>query len=86
MVTPESLANEIGLTLEEFVMVKGVEFAKYTDSTGDTRYHLVYPDGHVNTMSLAEVYSEGNLTKARTRKGDMEVMVDDDGIHEHWDE
>lgn len=86
MVTIDSLADQLDLDFEEEMMVKGVEFAKFTDEDDEVRYHLIYPDGHLDPMSLSEVYSRGNYTLARTRQGDMEVMVDDDGVHEHWDE
>lgn len=82
--TPEELADELDLTFEGTEMVVGVEFAEYTDNDGKTRYHLVYPDGNIDPMSLHDVYGDGNLTMARTRQGDLEVMVDDDGIHREW--
>lgn len=81
----ETLAEELDLTLEETVMVKGVEFARYTDSDGKERFHLIYPSGNVETMSLSDVYPEGNYTMGVTRQGDREVMIDDDGIHTNWD-
>ena len=83
--TPEELAEKLDLTLEGRELVAGVEFAEYTDEDGKTRYHLIYPNGYVDTMSLVDVHKDGNYTKARTRKGDRECMVDDDGIHLHWD-
>lgn len=82
--TPEKFAEKLDLTFEGTEWVVGVEFAEYTDSDGNTRYHLIYPDGDIDTMSLSEVYADGNLTMARTRQGDLEVMVDDDGIHREW--
>ena len=81
---PNEFADELDLTLEDEIMVKGVEFAKYTDKNDNTRYHLVDDEGYVHPEILKEVYSSGNYTLARTSTGDKEVMVDDDGIHDHW--
>lgn len=81
---PEEFAEELDLTFEGTDMVVGVEFAEFTDTSGKTRYHLVYPDGDVDTQSLVDVYADGNFAMARTRQGDLEVMVDDDGVHREW--
>lgn len=82
--TPEQFADELDLTLEGRRMLKGVEFAEYTDDDGDSLFTLIYPDGNVDTQTLSAVYADGNLTMGRTRKGDLEVMLDDDGVHRDW--
>jgi hypothetical protein len=81
---PEKLAEKLEIEFIRTEMVAGVEVALYKDDDGNERYHLVYPDGTVNTMSLSRVFKDGNYAKGITRKGDMEVMLDDDGVHEHW--
>lgn len=78
---PEKLDEELNVTLEGTKMIKGVEIAEYTTGEEETIYHLVYPDGHIDEKALSEVWADGNYTKGRTRKGDKEVMLDDDGIH-----
>lgn len=81
---PEPFADEIGMTFKGTEMVVGVEIAEFEDEDGGTCYHLVYPDGHIDTQSLSKVYKDGNYTMGITRHGDLEVMIDDDGIHRDW--
>jgi hypothetical protein len=82
--TPEEYGESIDIEFLETTMVKGVQFAKFEDNAGELRYHLIYPDGRVDATWLTEVYSEGNLTLAKTRKNNREVMVDDEGIHDDF--
>lgn len=82
--TPEEYSESVDLDFLSTTMVKGVEFAKFGDDEGELRYHLIYPDGTVDATWLTEVYSRGNLTLAKTRKNNREVMVDDDGIHDDF--
>jgi len=81
---PEPFATELRLDYKGTEMLVGVEIAEFEDEDGETRYHLVYPDGHIDTQSLSEVYADGNYTMGRTRRGDLEVMIDDDGLHRDW--
>lgn len=77
---PREFGEELGITFEGTVMVKGVEFAEYMDEVHGTRYHLMFPDGDIDETILKDVYADGNYTKATLEEGE-EVMVDDDGIH-----
>jgi len=63
-------------------MVRGVEFAVVEDN-GDTRYHLLFPDGTIDDTELAKVYADGDFTMAITQGG-VKVMVDDYGVHYDW--
>jgi predicted heme/steroid binding protein len=82
--TPESFAEQLDFTLEGTEMVAGVEVAEYTDENGDTLYTLVYMDGNVDPQTLSEVWKDGNYAFGRSRKGDLKVMLDDDGVHRDW--
>lgn len=82
--TPEEFSNELGFEFTGTEMVAGVGIALLIDYDGEERYHLVYPNGEVNTHPLSEVWKDGNYTKGITRHGDREVMIDDDGVHQNW--
>lgn len=82
--TPEEFANDQGLTLESTEFVAGMEVAVYTDEAGETLYTMIYPDGTVDEETLSDVWMSGNYTLGRTRNGDREVMLDDDGVHRDW--
>lgn len=82
--TPDAFADQLGFTLEGTEFVAGMEIAEYTDEEGETLYTMVYMDGTVDPQTLSEVWKDGGYTLARSRKGDLKVMLDDDGVHRDW--
>lgn len=82
---------------QQTIMIKGVEFVEQTDEDGQRYYQLVYPDGTIDSTELSVVYAGGNepenvvsheqnqnLTLGQTKQTKIEVMIDDDGVHEDW--